>query len=93
MACPGHPRRLLCVRTLGSKEVLMNTIQNFLSRPGVQSSEFKIAVAIAAWLGVNQNQHVTSMLNALIIALPGIVYIISRGFAKTETRNQSGGTV
>lgn len=66
----------------------MNLIQQFLSRPGVQASEFKIALAITAWLGINADQHYVSFLHALIVAAPGIAYILSRGLAKQEVRQQ-----
>ena len=62
-------------------------IARFLARPGVQSSEFKVLVAVCAWLGINADQHFVSMINAVIIAAaPGITYAISRGLAKYETR-------
>lgn len=64
----------------------MNSVQNFFARPGVQSSEFKVAVAIATWLGVNADQHWVSVIQSLIVAASGIAYIISRGFAKVEPR-------
>lgn len=68
----------------------MNGIASFLSRPGVQSSEFKVLAAVTAWLGVNSSTHTVSLLQAVVIALPGIVYALSRGLAKNETR--TGGT-
>lgn len=68
----------------------MKQLQDFLARPGVQSSEFKMLVAVAAWLGVNSSTHTVTFLQALVIAAPGIVYAISRGLAKTETRGPSG---
>lgn len=61
-------------------------LSGFLSRPGVQSSEFKVTVAILTWLGVNADQHWTSLITSLIVALPGLVYVVSRGLAKTEVR-------
>lgn len=64
----------------------MNSIANFLARPGVQSSEFKVLAAVTTWLGVNSSTHTVSILQSLIIAAPGIVYAIARGLAKTETR-------
>lgn len=64
----------------------MNAIQAFLSRPGVQSSEFKVLAALTAWLGVNSSTHTVTFLQGLVIAAPGIVYAISRGLAKQETR-------
>lgn len=64
----------------------MRSVVAFLSRPGVQASEFKVALALLAWLGVNADQHWVSAVHGLIIAAPGIAYIISRGFAKTEQR-------
>lgn len=67
----------------------MNAIAAFLSRPGVQSSEFKVLAAVTAWLGVNASTNTVSFLQAVVIAAPGIVYAIARGLAKTETRNQA----
>lgn len=64
----------------------MNVIQQFLARPGVQSSEFKVLAAITAWLGVNTSTHTVTFEQALIISLPGIIYALSRGLAKTENR-------
>lgn len=64
----------------------MNAIQAFLNRPGVQSSEFKVLAAVTAWLGVNTSTNTVTTLQALIIAAPGVVYALSRGFAKQETR-------
>lgn len=61
-------------------------LSSFFSRPGVQSSEFKVGLALLAWLGVNADQHWVSMLNGLIVAAPGIAFIISRGLAKVEPR-------
>ena len=68
-------------------------IQQFLSRPGVQSSEFKVLVALTGWLGLNAGEHWLSFLQALVIAAPGIAYALSRGLAKVESRQQgsSGG--
>lgn len=66
----------------------MNALQAFLARPGVQASEFKIAVAVTAWLGLNAGEHWMSFLHALIVASPAIAQIISRGLAKTEVRQQ-----
>ena len=68
----------------------MNPIAAFLARPGVQTSEFKILVAVTAWLGVNTSTHTVTFIQSLVIAAPGIVYAIARGLAKTET--SSGGT-
>lgn len=62
----------------------MKTIQQFLARPGVQASEFKVAMGLLAWLGVNADQHWVSTTVAAIISSPGFAYIISRGLAKTE---------
>lgn len=68
-------------------------IQQFLSRPGVQSSEFKILVALCAFLGVNADQHWLSTINAVIVAgVPAVSYALSRGLAKTETRGTGTGT-
>lgn len=69
----------------------MSAIQQFLSRPGVQSSEFKVLVALCGWLGLNAGEHWVSMINAAIIAgVPAVGYALSRGLAKTESRG--GGT-
>lgn len=64
----------------------MNVIQQFFARPGVQSSEFKVLAAVTAWLGVNTSTHTVTLLQAVVIAAPGIVYALSRGLAKTENR-------
>lgn len=67
-------------------------IAQFLSRPGVQTSEFKVLVALCGWLGLNAGEHWVSTVNALVIAgAPAITYALSRGLAKTETRDTSGG--
>jgi hypothetical protein len=58
----------------------------FLARPGVKSSEFKVLAALTAWLGVNASTHTVSLIQSVLIALPGIVYALARGFAKTEVR-------
>lgn len=58
----------------------------FLQRPGVQASEFKVLVACGTWLGLNAGEHWTSLGQALVVAAPGLVYALSRGLAKTETR-------
>jgi hypothetical protein len=66
-------------------------VARFLARPGVQSSEFKVLVALCAWLGVNADQHWVSMINALIIAgAPAVTYAVSRGLAKNEQRPPGG---
>lgn len=62
----------------------------FFQRPGVQSSEFKVGMALLVWLGVDASQKWVSLLNALIIAAPGLFYIVSRGLAKTEPRGGGG---
>lgn len=59
--------------------------------PGIQTSEFRLAVLIATLLGVNADQHWVSAIYALIMAAPGVAYIISRGLAKTESRSTSVG--
>ena len=64
----------------------MNLVSSFLARPGVQTSEFKVLAAVTAWLGLNADQHWTSLLQAVVVATPGIVYALSRGLAKTEQR-------
>jgi hypothetical protein len=64
----------------------MSQLTSFLSRPGVQSSEFKVLVALTAWLGLNADQHWLSLLQGLVVALPGITYALSRGLAKSEPR-------
>lgn len=64
----------------------MNVVSSFLARPGVQSSEFKVLAAVTAWLGLNADQHWTSLVQALVISAPGVAYAISRGLAKTEQR-------
>lgn len=68
---------------------MLNAIQAFLNRPGVQASEFKILAAVTTWLGVNASQHVVTLEQGLAIAAPGIVYAIARGLAKSEVRNQA----
>lgn len=65
---------------------MLAAIQQFLNRPGVQSSEFKVLVAVTAWLGVNTSTHTTSFLQSIVIAAPGAIYAIARGLAKYETR-------
>lgn len=65
---------------------MLSAIAAFLQRPGVQSSEFKVLAAVTAWLGANADQHFVSILQALVLAAPGIVYAVSRGLAKTEVR-------
>lgn len=54
--------------------------------PGILSSEFRVAVLIATLLGVNADQHWVGAIYALIIAAPGLAYIVSRGLAKVEPR-------
>jgi hypothetical protein len=61
-------------------------LSSFLARPGVQSSEFKVLVAVTGWLGLNADQHWTSLIQALVISAPGIAYALARGLAKTEQR-------
>lgn len=63
----------------------MSTIAKFLARPGVQTSEFKVLVAITAWLGINADQHFVSLVQGVIISAPGIVYALARGMAKYDT--------
>lgn len=59
--------------------------------PGILSSEFRVAVLIATLLGVNSDQHWIGAIYALIVASPGLAYIISRGLAKVEPRPAAGG--
>lgn len=69
----------------------MNTIVNFLSRPGVQSSEFKVLAACTVWIGLNLGENWVPVWQSLAAAAPGLVYALARGLAKTETRTSSGG--
>lgn len=59
--------------------------------PGILSSEFRVAVLIATLLGVNSDQHWISAIYALIVASPGLAYIVSRGLAKVEPRGPASG--
>ena len=59
--------------------------------PGILSSEFRVAVLIATLLGVNADQHWVSAIYALVVAAPGIAYIVSRGLAKVEPRGPVSG--
>lgn len=66
----------------------MNAIAQFLSRPGVQSSEFKVLTACTVWIGLNLGENWVPVWQSLAAAAPGIVYALARGLAKYEQRTQ-----
>ena len=63
---------------------------SLLSRPGVRTSEFTVALLTAIGNLLNASQHWVSWRDAATASLAAVAYIISRGLAKTETRGPGG---
>ena len=65
-------------------------IRSVLARPGFQSSEWYVATLTAVLNLVNASTGWVTWRQALVPSLAAIAYIVSRGLAKYEPREQSG---
>ena len=54
--------------------------------PGMRTSEFRVAVLTAILNLVNSSQHWVTWQQAAVASLAAVSYVVSRGFAKSETR-------
>jgi len=57
-----------------------------LARPGFHTSEFIVALSTAILNIANASQHWVTWQQAVGPTLAAVAYVLSRGFAKTETR-------
>lgn len=62
-------------------------LSQYLTRPGVKSSEFAVALITAALNLANSATGWVTWKQALLPTAGAIAYVISRGFAKYEPRN------
>jgi len=68
---------------------MMTSVVNFFQRPGTRSSEFVVSILTVVWYIVNAAENYYSTSGAVKLSAPAIAYIISRGLAKYEQRNET----